>query len=429
VRILLIGASGLIGSALAARLQRDGHEVTGVGRSGGAAVRRLPLDSWIMVDLRAMVTAGAWLPHLAGVEAVVNAAGVLQDNFRDSTAKVHRDAPSALWKACGQAGVRRIVQISAIGVDRGGTSAFSRSKAEGDRALEASGLDWVILRPSVVLGRAAYGGSALLRGLAALPLRPRTRGAGPLDIVQLDDVAETVARLVRPDAPSRMALDLAGPERLAFDDVVAAYRAWFGWRPARLVSMPGWVEGLAWRAGDLVARLGWRPPIRTTARIELARGATGDSRAWIAATGIRPQSLGEALAAAPASVQERWFALLYPLKPLAILVLASFWLVSGIVSLGPGLAFAENEMRRVGGALSVPLTLAGSAADILIGAAILYRPSARPGLRAALLLSLLYLVAGTFLAPDLWRDPLGPLLKIAPIMVLNLFCLAILDER
>jgi uncharacterized protein YbjT (DUF2867 family) len=430
LRVLLVGASGLIGSAVAARLGRDGHTIVAVGRGGGPAAARVPAEKWVKLDLRSAIRPEDWLPHLAGVDAVVNCAGVLQDSGRDSTAAVHRDGPVALWKACEQAGVRRVVHFSAMGADRGALTGFSRTKIEGDEALASSALDWVILRPSVVVGRPAYGGSALFRGLAALPVAMRTPDAGPLEIVQLDDVVETVARLVVPDALSRLALELAGPERLRFEEVVAAYRRWLGWKPARTVSVPGWMMGLGYRIGDLIAWLGWRPSIRTTARREIVRGAVGDPAAWIEATGIRPRSLSAALADEPASVQERWFARLYLLKALAIGVFALFWLMTGLVSLGPGYHLAAAYMARGGGgALSEPSVVAGGIADICVAAAIAWRPTAKLGLLAALAISLFYIVAGTILLPELWRDPLGPMMKIWPILALNLVCLAILDER
>src|SRR5688500_8698138 len=84
MRILLLGASGLIGSAVAARLRRDGHEIVAVGRGGGPAVRRVPVDHRVKLDLRQATSVEAWLPHLEGVGAVVNCAGVLQDSDRDS---------------------------------------------------------------------------------------------------------------------------------------------------------------------------------------------------------------------------------------------------------------------------------------------------------------------------------------------------------
>jgi uncharacterized protein YbjT (DUF2867 family) len=384
----------------------------------------------IELELRRATPAEAWAPHLAGIDAVVNCAGVLQDNARDSTAATHRDGPAALWEACERGGVRRVIHFSAMGVDRGGLTDFSRTKQAGDEALMARDLDWVILRPSVVVGRQAYGGSALFRGLAAFPVLPRTPDAGPLDIVQLDDVVETVVRLLQPGAPSRVALELAGPERLSFEQVVAAYRAWLGRRPARIVDAPGFVMSLAYRLGDLVAKLGWRPPIRTTARREIVRGAVGDPAEWIRATGIQPRSLQAALAAEPASVQERWFSNLYLLKPLIIGVFALFWLMTGIVSLGPGYAHAEHLMLVAGGGpLAGPSVIAGGLADIIVGLGILYRPTTRLALIGALVISLFYVVAGTILLPVLWSDPLGPMMKIWPILALNLVALAVLEER
>lgn len=430
MRILLLGAGGLIGSAVAARLERDGHAIVAVGRGGGPAERRVAADRWVRLDLRDATAPEAWLPHLAGIDAVVNCAGVLQAGSRDSPARVHRDMPLALWSACESAGVRRVVHISALGIDRGGITDFSRTKRGGDEALESSALEWAILRPSVVVGRAAYGGSALFRGLAALPVLPVPSEAGPVDVVQLDDVAETVARLLAPGAPSRVTLELAGPDRLAFAEIVAAYRRWLGWHEARTFVAPGWLMGLAHRSGDALAWLGWRPPVRTTAGRELGRGAIGDGGAWRRATGIEPRSLADALAAEPASVQERWFSRLYLLKPLAIGTFALFWLLTGIISLGPGYERATRYMIAAGGgALSEPSVIAGALADIAVACAIAWRPTATLGLWAALAVSIFYLVAGTILLPELWSHPLGPMMKIWPILALNLVCLAILDER
>ena len=430
MRVLLLGATGLIGSAVAARLAGAGHELVGVARGVDALARRVPVARWIELDLRQIRAPEDWTPHLAGVEAVVNCAGTLQDSLRDSTRAVHETGPAALWRACEAAGVRRVIHFSAMGVDRGALTDFSRTKAAGDAALEGSALDWVILRPSVVVGRQAYGGSALFRGLAALPFAMPVQDAGPLDIVQLDDVAETVARLLEPGAAARVALELAGPERLEFGEVVARYRSWLGWRPARRLAVPAFLMAMMWRLGDLVAWFGWRPPVRSTARREIVRGAVGDGSAWREATHIAPQPLRAALAANPASVQERWFARLYLLKPVAYATFVLFWFLTGLIALTAGWERAVLTMVDSAAAPVAELTVIGGAlADFAVAGLLLFRRTARIGLFAAIAVTLAYVASGTMLRPDLWADPLGPMLKVWPILALNLILLAMLDER
>ena len=204
--MLLTGATGLIGSAVLAALGSGGRVAAVVRRRLGAASAAARC-----IASTSPKVAADWL-H-GRIDAVVNCAGVLQDSPRDSTAGVHVDGPAALFAACEQAGVRRVVHISAIGVDRGATTAFARSKHVGDQALMGRELDWVILRPSVVVGRAAYGGSALFRGLAALPVLPSVAGTGAVaGVVQLDDLVATVLHFPRLGAPIRI-VEIAGPER------------------------------------------------------------------------------------------------------------------------------------------------------------------------------------------------------------------------
>jgi uncharacterized protein YbjT (DUF2867 family) len=427
MRVVVVGATGLIGGEVAGALVGRGHEVVPVGRGGG--VRRGMWPQMLRLDLGS-ATAADWRGALAGADAVVNCAGVLQEGGRDDPDAVHARGPEALFAACEAAGVRRVIHFSAVGVDRGARSSFSATKAAGDAALAGRDLDWVILRPSVVLGRPVFGASALFRGLAALPFVPRATDAGPLQVVWLGDVVATVVRLVEGREPARVALEVVGPERLGFDEVVALYRRWYGWAPARTVALPPALFALLYRLGDFAAWFGWRPAVRSNAKAEIVRGAVGDAAAWRAATGIEPTRLADALAASPPSVQDRWFAKLFFLKPVTFVVLALFWMATGIVSVGPGYAMGVEHMLKGGaGAWSGPSVIAGGLADFAIGVAIAFRRTARAGLYGALAISFFYALAGTVIRPDLWVEPLGPMLKIGPIIVLNLVALAMLDDR
>ena len=265
MRILLVGGTGLIGSAIHARLAAGGHECVLLSRHTSAGV---PNARHVALDIAQAKDASAWKPVLAGIDAVINATGALQGQDMQG---VHVAGSAALYAACESAGVRRVILFSAIGTNRDARSDFSRTKQEGETSLTTRDLDWVVLRPSVVVGRAAYGGSALLRGLASLPVLPVMPGTAPIQPVHLDDVVETVLFLLRPGAPARIALDLAGPRQMAFSDVVALFRRWLRWRPAYRLHLRAWVASGAYLAGDAAQGLGWPTPVNSTAQAEMRR--------------------------------------------------------------------------------------------------------------------------------------------------------------
>jgi uncharacterized protein YbjT (DUF2867 family) len=428
MRVLVTGATGLIGSAVCSRLALEGHTVVGVTR--GERLAGPAVSSWVEMDFAGPGGSQAWLPHLRDIDAVVNCAGVLQDSPRESTASVHFSGADALFEACEKAGVRRVIHFSAIGVDRHQASSFSATKHQGDAALMARDLDWVILRPSVVIGRSAFGASAMFRGLASLPVVPLMGDTGDLQIVALDDVVSTVLFFVDPASPSRVELELAGPERLDMVRIIALHREWLGWKPARAVKLPHWLGNLLYRAGDFAGRLGWRPPIRSTAQREIVHGAVGDPAQWTNVTGIEPRSLRANLMATPAGVQDRWFAKLYFLKPVIMVILVLFWMITAIISLTTGFwNGVELMVRANAGPVAGPGVIAGALADLMVALAIAYRPTALLGLWAAVALSAFYIVAGTIMLPELWNEPLGPLLKIWPILAAHFVAIAILKER
>ncbi|HEV2954858.1 MAG TPA: NAD(P)H-binding protein, partial [Xanthobacteraceae bacterium] len=386
MRVMVVGASGLIGSAVCARLAARGDRILAIVHRP-ADLGLVPGDV-IQIDLAA-ATEAEWATHLSGVDAVVNCAGLLQDSPGESTHGVHAAGAAALFRACERAGVRRVVHVSAVGVDRATPTEFSRTKLAGDQALMERDLDWVILRPSVVIGRAAYGGSALMRALAAAPIAPIMPDTGPLQIVHLDDVVDAAMFFLLPDAPVRRAFDIVGSRTWSLDEFVALLRRWLRWPPARRFRLPAPLAALVYKLGDAIALLGWRPPARTTARREIQRGATGDPAPLAQATGIEPRDVADVLAAEPSSVQERWFARLYLLKPLVFAILSLFWIATGVMTLGPGWQRGVDLILEGGvkHGLAEATVVAGAAVDICIGVGIAFRRTAKRALYAALALS------------------------------------------
>jgi hypothetical protein len=214
-------------------------------------------------------------------------------------------------------------------------------------------------------------------------------------------------------------------------DVVSAQRRWLGFPHQPTLELPAVIARAITATADALAYLGWRSPARSTAFAELAAGMRGDPTTWIAASGIAPKDLDAILNECPATLQDRWFSRLYFLKPAAIACLAAFWIVSGLVAIGPGWSGAQAVLATTGvNSRAAMLTTAGGAiVDIVLGIGVAIRGSARMALIGMLVVSGLYLLLGTILAPALWLDPLGRLVKIVPLLLLIVFALAVLEER
>ena len=377
--------------------------------------------------------AEAWQPLLGSIDAVVNCVGVLQDGWRDDVQRIQQAGTVALFDACQRAGVRRVVHISALGAEATGPSRFSRTKAAAEAHLQTLPLDWVILRPALVLGPGVYGGTAMLRGIAAFPfVVPVVHAGARIQIISLDDLAETVVRLVSPQAPVRVLWDVAHPQVHKLANIVTAIRGWLGFPPRRVLRLPDAFAKVIGFAGDAAGWLGWRSPVRATSFAQLADGVVGDPAPWMAATCIEPKSLDQLLAARPAHVQDRWFARLYLLKPLAILTMAAATFTTAALQFVSGWKIAAAMTAGVPAVVLVvyllPVLFYGGVA-LVLGCGLIFRATARFALIALIVLALLQTAGDAWTAWQFKFFPYGVLTYELPIVLAMLLTLAILDDR
>ncbi len=430
MKALVLGGYGLIGAACLRGLSQAGLAVTGLGRDPRMARRVAPDADWIIRDLAAL-TVDEWRQLIADKDVVINASGALQNGARDTLAAIHETAIERLVEAL-EGTPTRLVQISAVGASRAAHLDFFRTKGNGDAIIQASSIDWVILRPALVVGRDAYGGTALLRAAAAVPfLSPRLFPDVDIQTVFLDDLIDAVVQAAKGDVPSRTLADIAEPEGRPLPETIAMIRRWLGFRrPVAILPIPRCIVSALAFVADRLGHLGWRSPLRSNALTALSEGIGGAPSAWQDAGGKRCRSLEETLAAIPATVQERWFSRLYLLFPLGLATLSLFWILSGLLGLiRHDEAKAVLTTRGVGDGLAAAFVLGGSIIDIALGLAILWRAWVRIACLGMVTVSTAYLIGGTIIAPDLWADPLGAFVKTLPATVLALFVAAIADER
>ncbi|WP_205032179.1 SDR family oxidoreductase [Hwanghaeella grinnelliae] len=431
MKVLVLGAYGLIGLEVSKALIKAGNTVVALGRSADHGRKVLPNAHWIGTDLSQMTGTADWLGHLEGIEAVVNASGALQDSPGQKLSDVQSRSITTLVAACEQTGVRKFVQISAPGAAGTASLAFLSTKGEADDTLKRSGLDWTVLKPGLVIAPTAYGGTSLVRSIAAFPfVQPVVFANSPVQTVSIADVTGAVVRSLTDPALSRRAFDLVETESHTLAQVILAVRQWLAFpAPLRVIDVPPAIARLLAKCADAAAWLGWRSALRTTSLQVLAGGITADSGDWVAATGIAPRSLTETLIDLPSTLQERVFARLRLIAPLLILVLSLFWLASGVI----GLVFEADAVRVIEDDLPPLLAhasvIGGSCLDIAVGLALLFRKTARTACLASVGVSLLYLGLGTVLTPELWADPLGVFVKVLPAIGLSLAAASMIDER
>ncbi|HEX2725815.1 MAG TPA: SDR family oxidoreductase, partial [Beijerinckiaceae bacterium] len=369
------------------------------------------------------------------ITLIVNCVGILQDGPGGDTQSAHGDFVAHLLRALGKAGRPvPLIHISIPGEPADERTAFSITKRKADDLIAASGAPYAILRPGFVIAPAAFGGSALVRALAASPFDlPEVERARPFPAIGIADLADTVARLAdrwNGGAWSDADWDVMHPDQTTVAAVIAAHRRWLGTSSRRRITLPAGLLNVGAWAADLAGWLGWRPPIRSTALAELRRGVRGDPGPWLAATGLEPRPLVGVLREMPATVQERWFARLYIMKGLIIPSLVVFWVVSGLIALTAyPAAVGILTSHGFSPALAHVTTVLSSLLDIGVGLAIAHRRTCRMGLRVGIAVSLFYMAGAALITPELWIEPLGALVKTGPAIVLMLVALAVLDER
>ena len=426
-RVLVTGANGFIGTSVVAALHRSGMRTRCVVRDPDRFRRRFPDAEACGLDLtdeRAHV-ADTWRPLLEGIDAVVNVAGLLQPPKTSHAWNVHHRAPEALFAACEATSVRRVIHISAVGIEETDTL-FAASKRAGEASLTSRDLDWTILRPVLVVGDDSYGGTSLVRALAAIPLRTPVIGDGrtPLQVIHKEDLAEGIVQLIEHDTAIRETLEPAAPDRLTLEGLLAAYREWLGLAPNRTFRLPPGLAKWIARIGD-VTRM---PPVTSTALAQLNGRLTGDGDGFRQATGVAARDLPEILAERSSGTQDLWHARLFLLRPLVRMTLALLWAVSGVVGLLAEPA-SYAPLNTLLGHLTVPFTIAFSALDLGIAAALVrgWRPKLMARVQLAVILG--YTVGLTVLAPALWTDPFGALLKNIPLLLLVLMYRVLEEER
>ncbi len=247
----VIGGSGFVGRHVVAALARAGYRIRVICRRPDLAGFLQPLGipgqiAFVQANIRRRESL---LPALAGLHGVMNLVGILAERGRQTFEAVHVRGAEAVARTAREAGVGRLVHVSAIGADPGSPALYGRSKAEGEKRVRQNFASAVILRPSIIVGpedsffnRFA----AMARFSPALPLIGG--GHTRFQPVYVADVAAAAVKALEDESLSGQVLELGGPEVWTFRELME-FMLMVIRRRRLLVSVPfGLAKAMAWPA-------------------------------------------------------------------------------------------------------------------------------------------------------------------------------------
>ena len=221
-RILILGGTGFVGRRICVLLSHAGWPVTVPSRNPGQA-RHLSGRPGITMVPRDVHDEATLVRLLTGMDAVVNLVAILHGTAA-TFGRVHVELPRTIVKACAATGVRRLVQVSALGAAQDGPSMYQRSKARGEAVLKAAAtagtLDLSVLRPSVIFGAQDKFLNVFAQLQRMFPVIPLAGADTRFQPVWVEDVAAAVMRCLQDDATIGQTFEACGPEVFTLRDLV-----------------------------------------------------------------------------------------------------------------------------------------------------------------------------------------------------------------
>lgn len=270
--ILVTGGSGFVGREIVGQLKAAGHRLRVLARSTS------PSEDGVERIRGSVLDPGAVAAAASGVDAVVHLVGIISEVGVQTFERVHVGGTEAVVSATRAAGVRRYVHMSALGTRRGARSRYHRSKWEAEELVRKSGLDWTILRPSLIYGPGDGFINLFARMSRVSPCIPVVGpGTNLMQPVDVADVARCFCGALSLRESIHQTLDLCGRERFNVNEILGMVLEVLG-RKRALIHLPWGLAGVQARILETIypRLLGKASPLNREQILMLQEDNVGD---------------------------------------------------------------------------------------------------------------------------------------------------------
>ena len=256
----MTGANGSVGKNLLAHASENGDlDIVAAVRSERAAAA-LPARPGVDIRIVSGDDVDALAKTMAGASSVVHLSGILIESRTASYQQANVSATETAVEACRRAGVPHIVLISALGADERASNRYRRSKGEGERIVERSGIDATIIRTPILLGPETAGAAAILRSVTSGKASLLGGGRYMMRPLDVDDLSEAILASCRRRPSGAHVHELAGPEPISYRDLVGRVAGMMG-RPVSYGSVPIWAAKLGAAINSRMKGVGVTPTV------------------------------------------------------------------------------------------------------------------------------------------------------------------------
>jgi NADH dehydrogenase len=291
MQVFLTGATGFVGKHMVKRLLAEGHSVRALLRLPPGETHRIVQGFSRDGDFRYVqgdVVSGRDLNDgMQGCDAVLHLVGIILQKGKNTFEAVHHVGTRNVVEAAKRNGIKKFIQMSALGARKDGVAAYQTSKWRGEEEVRHSGIPYCILRPSLIFGPEAGFVTQMIQTMRQSPIFRPVPGDGTAKYrpIFIDDVTACFVRALTSEEATNQTVDLGGADELSLNDVLAEIARCAGVKkPAVHIPLPVMFAGAA-----IAQTLLSNPPVTVDQLRMLREGSTCDIQPMVRIFRITPR--------------------------------------------------------------------------------------------------------------------------------------------